>query len=128
MKSGAHLPLDYIGMGKITNAPFASKMPLFFDGDSRSQNDVIFDDFPPGPESFFPNPVVYTPVDAFLPDSFLPDEFSLAWAIILAGIFSARSGFEPATLTGGRGLFTARLDCYGQNMKRPLCDPFSPVF
>ena len=49
-------------MGNFTNAPFAANSPLFFDGDSRSQEGVIFDDFPRGRESFltfrpFPPPI-----------------------------------------------------------------------
>ena len=69
-------------------------MPLFFDGDSAFRASAKMVDFPPAPESFFPNPVVYTPVDAFLADSFLPDEFSLAWAIILAEYFLQGRGLN----------------------------------
>ena len=71
MKSGALLPLDQTDMGKVRNAPFATDHSLFFDFDSLSRGETILLHFPPGPESFFPNPVFYTPVDAFLTDSFL---------------------------------------------------------
>ena len=54
MKVGAPLPLDQTDMGKVRNAPFATNLSLFFDFDSLSREGVFFDDFPPGPESFFP--------------------------------------------------------------------------
>lgn len=71
MNGGAPLPLDHTDMGKVRNAPFATDLSRVLNFDSLSREGVIFDDFPPGPESFFPNPVFYTPVDAFLTDSFL---------------------------------------------------------
>lgn len=75
MNGGAPLPLSHLVIGECTNAPLAANSPLFFDGDSRSQEDAVFDDFPPAPESFFPNPIFYTLVDAFLTDHFLDDDF-----------------------------------------------------
>lgn len=53
MKSGAPLPLSHLVIGECTNAPFAADSPLFFDGDSRSQEDAVSAHFPPCPESFF---------------------------------------------------------------------------
>ena len=65
------LPLDQTDMGKVRNAPFAADFPRVSDFGRRFRERVILLHFPPGPESFFPNPVFYTPVDAFLTDSFL---------------------------------------------------------
>lgn len=93
-ESGTRLPLDYIGMGKIRNAPFAADFSRVFYFDRLFRATTFFAHFPPAPESFFPNPVVYTPVDAFLPDSFLPDAFYSVWAIVLAEYFLQGRGLN----------------------------------
>lgn len=68
MKVGAPLPLSHLVIGECTNAPFATEIPLFFDLGRRFLWRVIFAHFPPGPESFLQNLLIWPrsiPTDSF---------------------------------------------------------------
>ena len=93
-ESGTRLPLSYTDIHYFTNAPFAADFSRVFDFDRRFRGRVIFVHFPLCPESFFPNPVIYIRLDAFLPDSFLPDAFYSVWAIVLAEYFLQGRGLN----------------------------------
>lgn len=97
MKFGASSPLGRLVIGECTNAPFAAKSSLFFDGDSRSQEDAVSAHFPPCPESFFQDLLISPCLfysDPFLTTIHLGWPFSLDRAVFWPEYFAPSWGLN----------------------------------